>query len=115
MTTEQVLADLQSGKIDLGTATKLLAEITNKKNATKVAGLTFKVSAKKALSVYGLGRWPTTLYKGQWARLIEKIKDGSLEKFIEQHPELSEGKEEEAEKPAAAPASGDFGGVPVAA
>ncbi len=31
----------------------------------------FKVSEKtQALSVYGLGRFPVTLYKGQWEKLI---------------------------------------------
>jgi alkylation response protein AidB-like acyl-CoA dehydrogenase len=29
-----------------------------------------KVSAKGALSVYGLGRWPVTLYAEQWDRLL---------------------------------------------
>ena len=29
-----------------------------------------KVSQKGALSVYGLGRFPVTLYKGQWTRLL---------------------------------------------
>lgn len=36
-----------------------------------------KVSEKGALSVYGLGRFPVTLYKGQWENLfshIDKIK-----------------------------------------
>lgn len=33
-------------------------------------GLTLKVSAKGALSVYGLGRFPVTLYKEQWTRLL---------------------------------------------
>jgi len=33
-------------------------------------GLTLKVSAKGALSVYGLGRFPVTLYKEQWLRLL---------------------------------------------
>ena len=32
--------------------------------------LTMKVSDKGALSVYGLGRFPVTLYRGQWERLI---------------------------------------------
>jgi hypothetical protein len=44
--------------------------------ATKAAShktLSFKVSEKGALSVYGLGRFPVTLYKGQWERLIEAI------------------------------------------
>jgi hypothetical protein len=34
------------------------------------AGVSFKVSEKGGLSVYGLGRFPVTLYKGQWNRLI---------------------------------------------
>lgn len=32
--------------------------------------LTCKVSEKGALSVYGLGRFPVTLYRGQWERLF---------------------------------------------
>lgn len=32
--------------------------------------LTMKVSEKGALSVYGLGRFPVTLYRGQWERLL---------------------------------------------
>ena len=33
--------------------------------------LRLKVSAKGALSVYGLGHFPVTLYKEQWARLLD--------------------------------------------
>lgn len=33
------------------------------------SSLSCKVSVKGALSVYGFGRWPVTLYKSQWARL----------------------------------------------
>ncbi len=32
--------------------------------------LSMKVSEKGALSVYGLGRFPVTLYKEQWAKLL---------------------------------------------
>jgi hypothetical protein len=32
--------------------------------------LTMKVSEKGALSIYGLGRFPVTLYRGQWERLL---------------------------------------------
>jgi hypothetical protein len=38
-------------------------------------GLTFKVSEKGALSVYGLGRFPVTLYKEQWQKLLD-VADG---------------------------------------
>jgi hypothetical protein len=34
-------------------------------------GITLKVSEKGGLSVYGLGRFPVTLYKEQWAKLLD--------------------------------------------
>ena len=34
-----------------------------------------KVSEKGAVSVYGLGRFPVTLYKEQWTRLLEMADD----------------------------------------
>lgn len=42
--------------------------------------LTLKVSARGALSVYGLGRFPVTLYRGQWERLLAVTED--LNNFI---------------------------------
>lgn len=48
---------------------KLKAENASLKK-TRNAGITFKVSEKGAVSVYGLGRFPVTLYKEQWDRLI---------------------------------------------
>ena len=33
-------------------------------------GLSLKVSEKGGLSVYGLGRFPVTLYKEQWQKLL---------------------------------------------
>jgi len=44
------------------------------------AKISFKVSEKGAVSCYGMGRFPVTLYKGQWERLIEIIPQ--LQKFI---------------------------------
>ena len=35
--------------------------------------LSLKISDKGGLSVYGLGRFPVTLYKSQWLRLMEFI------------------------------------------
>ena len=34
-------------------------------------GVSLKVSEKGGLSVYGLGRFPITLYKEQWAKLLD--------------------------------------------
>jgi hypothetical protein len=45
--------------------------------------LSLKVSEKGAVSVYGLGRFPVTLYKEQWERLIGFIPE--IEKFIAAH------------------------------
>ena len=46
-------------------------------------GLSMKVSEKGALSVYGLGRFPVTLYKEQWLRLLETTED--IRAFIKQN------------------------------
>ena len=34
--------------------------------------LRLKVSEKGGLSIYGLGRFPVTLYKEQWVRLLDQ-------------------------------------------
>jgi len=38
---------------------------------TASRGMTLKVSEKGGLSVYGLGRFPVTLYKEQWLKLLD--------------------------------------------
>jgi len=38
----------------------------------KKKALGLKVSQKGGVSLYGLGRWPVTLYAGQWELLLEK-------------------------------------------
>ena len=45
--------------------------------------VTMKVSAKGALSVYGMGRFPVTLYKEQWLRLLGMADE--IKKFIDNH------------------------------
>jgi hypothetical protein len=39
------------------------------------SGLRLQVSEKGGVSIYGLGRFPVTLYKEQWLRLLEKADD----------------------------------------
>ena len=48
--------------------------------ASAPKALSLKVSDKGALSVYGLGRFPVTLYRGQWERLLAH--KPQLEAFI---------------------------------
>ena len=38
-------------------------------------GVSMKVSEKGGVSVYGLGRFPVTLYKEQWLRLIDMAEE----------------------------------------
>jgi hypothetical protein len=38
---------------------------------TASRGISLKVSEKGGLSVYGLGRFPVTLYKEQWTKLLD--------------------------------------------
>jgi hypothetical protein len=45
------------------------------------AKLAMKVSEKGALSVYGMGRFPVTLYKEQWLKLLTMAED--IRAFIE--------------------------------
>ena len=54
-------------------------------------GLTFKVSEKGALSVYGMGRFPVTLYKEQWLKLLEVSED--IRAFIKANESLLKTKE----------------------
>jgi hypothetical protein len=45
--------------------------------------MSLKVSEKGALSVYGLGRFPVTLYREQWEKLLGMAAE--IRTFIEQH------------------------------
>lgn len=48
---------------------------------TKEKGLTLKIGEKGGLSVYGLGRFPVTLYKEQWLKLLAMTDE--IRAFIE--------------------------------
>ena len=42
---------------------------------TSSKGLSLRISDKGGVSVYGLGRFPVTLYKEQWLRLLDMADD----------------------------------------
>lgn len=56
-----------------------------------VRGLTLKVSAKGAVSLYGLGRFPVTLYKEQWTKVLGMA--GEIEAFLRDNDHLLKSKE----------------------
>ncbi len=61
-----------------------LAELEKQVDSKKRAGtMEFRVSEKGGVSVYGLGRFPVTLYYEQWKRLLDASED--LKKFIEEN------------------------------
>jgi len=51
--------------------------------AQATRGVSIKVSEKGGVSVYGIGRFPVTLYKEQWARLLDVADD--IRAFIKAH------------------------------
>jgi hypothetical protein len=51
--------------------------------ARATRGVSIKVSEKGGVSVYGLGRFPVTLYKEQWTRLLEMADD--IRTFLREH------------------------------
>ena len=88
MATTMTIAELE--------AKLALAQAENerlKAKQAKAQTLTCKVSEKKAVSVYGMGRFPITLYKGQWLRLF--LAGKQIMDFIKAHDgELAQGKDE---------------------
>jgi hypothetical protein len=49
---------------------RLRAENANLKKPATRGQMSLRVSEKGALSVYGLGRFPVTLYREQWEKLL---------------------------------------------
>ena len=62
---------------------RLRAENAQLKSKDKGGGHTLKVSEKGALSLYGMGRFPVTLYKEQWLRILASAAE--IEAFIREN------------------------------
>jgi len=60
-----------------------VAELENQTTSKRSGRLDFKVSEKGGVSVYGLGRFPVTLYYEQWIRLLSATEQ--LRGFIEEN------------------------------
>ncbi len=55
-----------------------LERLRNENAALKkgaASGISMKVSEKGAVSIYGMGRFPVTLYKEQWLKLLDMSAD----------------------------------------
>lgn len=73
-------AELAALRAELEQARKEAAAA--KASAASGGRISYKVSEKGAVSVYGLGRWPTTLYRSQWERLLSDEQVTALRSFI---------------------------------
>jgi hypothetical protein len=60
-----------------------IAELESNQGARRSGRLEFRVSEKGGVSVYGLGRFPVTLYYEQWIRLLDSV--DPLRAFIEEN------------------------------
>ncbi|MCU1342717.1 MAG: hypothetical protein JWN92_2140 [Candidatus Acidoferrum typicum] len=60
-----------------------LAEMEKKSGSRRTGELDFKVGEKGGVSVYGLGRFPVTLYYEQWIRLLDTGE--KLREFLEEN------------------------------
>ena len=68
---------------------RLRAENERLKKAASRGG-SIRVSEKGGVSVYGLGRFPVTLYKEQWLRLLDMADE--IRTFIRDHAEALKSK-----------------------
>jgi len=74
---EEIMAELARLRTEneaLREAVQLRAE-NSELRKTASQGLSLKVSDKGGVSVYGLGRFPVTLYREQWHRLLALADD----------------------------------------
>ena len=62
---------------------RLRAENESLKQGKRGGPVSMKVSEKGAVSVYGLGRFPVTLYQEQWIKLLAMAED--IKTFIEEN------------------------------
>jgi hypothetical protein len=62
---------------------RLRAENEALKQNKRGGPVSMKVSEKGAVSVYGLGRFPVTLYQEQWTKLLAMA--GEIKSFIEEN------------------------------
>ncbi len=62
---------------------ELKARVAELEKQTNGGSIEFRVGAKGGVSVYGLGRFPVTLYYEQWHRLLEQA--DALRSFMEEN------------------------------
>jgi hypothetical protein len=67
--------------VDVQALLARIAELEQQVATKNTRALTLKVLEKGAVSLYGLGRFPVTLFGGQWLKVLDMAED--IRKFIE--------------------------------
>lgn len=86
--TETMITQANGAVVDM-TPEQMMAEIArlaaqnDRLRQSNQRKLTLKVSEKGALSLYGMGRFPVTLYREQWERLLGA--EAEIREFIADH------------------------------
>ena len=80
MTDEEMKAELER-----------LRQENERLKTRQTRGVSLKVSEKGGVSVYGLGRFPVTLYKEQWVKLLDMSED--IRAFLKAHDSELKSKE----------------------
>ena len=68
---------------DLKAEIQRLREENERLKSVRGRSVSLKVSEKGGVSVYGLGRFPVTLYKEQWSKLLATADE--IRAFIKEH------------------------------
>ena len=76
---------------DMEAELKRLREENEKLKQRTSKGVSMKVSEKGGVSVYGLGRFPVTLYQEQWTKLLDMAEQ--IRAFIRDHEAQLKAKE----------------------
>jgi hypothetical protein len=76
---------------DLKAENERLRAENERLKAKGAARLSLKVSEKGAVSLYGIGRFPVTLYKEQWVKIIAMASE--IEEFLRENDHILKTKE----------------------
>lgn len=82
ITEEEILEKVQAGELTIAEAKEVLAKLQAEKGKTTGA-LECRVAQSGGISVYGLGRFPVTLYVEQWERLLAFADE--IRRFAKEH------------------------------